>query len=152
VPPGQYGEIVVTHLATGDFPFVRYRTGDVGVLGEQPCTCGRGLPVLKEVVGRTTDFVRTPSGNVMHALALIYEVRDKPGVQAFKFVQSEDLSLELALVTGAEFTAAVESEIRTGVLRRMGEGAQLRIRRVDAIPAENSGKYRYVVSRASVNP
>ena len=49
--------------------------------------CGRGLPVLTEVFGRSTDFVRTPPGNTMHALALIYEVRDKPGVRAFKFIQ-----------------------------------------------------------------
>lgn len=34
LPPGQEGEIVVTHLATKDFPFVRYRTGDVGALDE----------------------------------------------------------------------------------------------------------------------
>ena len=46
----------------------------------------------------------------MHALALIYEVRDKPGVQAFKFIQEEDLSLDLQLVAGPELTAEVESE------------------------------------------
>src|SRR5262249_61095657 len=30
--PGQSGEVVVTHLATGDFPFIRYRTGDIASL------------------------------------------------------------------------------------------------------------------------
>ncbi len=55
--PGEPGEIVVTHLATRDFPFIRYRTGDVGVLDTAACACGRGLPLLKEIQGRTTDFV-----------------------------------------------------------------------------------------------
>jgi phenylacetate-CoA ligase len=50
-PPGQSGEIVVTHLATRDYPFVRYRTGDVGVLSEDACPCGRGLPILSEIQG-----------------------------------------------------------------------------------------------------
>jgi phenylacetate-CoA ligase len=149
VPPGEQGEIVTTHLATDDFPFIRYRTGDVAVLGTEPCACGRGLPVLREVFGRSTDFVRTKAGNAMHALALIYEVRDKPGVQAFKLTQEADYSLDLQLVTGPGFTAEVESSIRAGILARMGSDAVLTIRRVTAIPPEKSGKYRYVVSRVA---
>ena len=147
VAPGEQGEIVTTHLATGDFPFVRYRTGDVAVLDTKPCACGRGLPVLREVFGRSTDFVRTKSGNAMHALALIYEVRDKPGVQAFKLVQEADYSLELQVVAGEELTSEVEAGIRAGILGRMGADAILTIRRVAAIPPDKSGKYRYVVSR-----
>jgi phenylacetate-CoA ligase len=148
VAEGQSGEIVVTHLATDDFPFIRYRTGDMAAMGAKPCQCGRGLPVLEQVHGRSTDFIRTRSGNSMHALALIYEVRDKPGVRAFKFIQAEDLSLELLLVAGPELTADAEAAIRKGVLARMGEGAELSIRRVGEIPPEKSGKYRYAISRA----
>ncbi len=148
VGPGEMGEVVTTHLATGDFPFVRYRTGDMARLGSQPCACGRGLPVLEEVLGRSTDFVRTASGNTMHALALIYEVRDKPGVRAFKFVQEKDLSVDLLVVAGPEFGADVERRVRDGLLARMGEGTVLRIQRVAEIPPEKSGKYRYVVSKA----
>lgn len=149
VAPGQSGEIVVTHMATHDFPFIRYRTGDVAVASGRRCDCGRGLPVLDEVTGRSTDFVRTAGGNQMHALALIYEVRDKPGVRAFKFVQAEDLSVELLLAGGPELTAEVEAQIRAGLMRRMGTGTVLEIRRVNDIPPEKSGKYRYVVSRAT---
>jgi phenylacetate-CoA ligase len=152
VPAGQAGEIVVTHLATKDFPFIRYRTGDLAVAADSVCSCGRGLPVFKEVQGRSTDFVQTADGNAMHALALIYEVRDKPGVKAFKFVQAEDLSVELLLVGDGQLTAAVEADIRAGILKRMGPGTVLAIRRVADIPPEKSGKYRYVVSRAAPRP
>ena len=148
VAAGEKGEIVVTHMATMDFPFIRYRTGDMAVMDDKTCACGRGLPALREVFGRSTDFVRTRSGNTMHALALIYEVRDKAGVRAFKFVQAEDLSLELLLVAAPELTQEVETSIRAGVLRRMGDDTELTIRHVDEIPPEKSGKYRYVVSRA----
>lgn len=149
VAPGEQGEIVTTHLASGDFPFVRYRTGDMAVMATEPCACGRGLPALREVLGRSTDFVRTASGNTMHALALIYEVRDKPGVRSFKFVQEADLSLELQLVAGPELSGDVEAGIRAGILRRMGEGTRLTIRRVTRISPERSGKSRYVVSKAT---
>jgi phenylacetate-CoA ligase len=148
VAPGENGEIVVTHMATADFPFIRYRTGDVAAATGARCPCGRGLPVLDKVLGRSTDFIRTAGGNRMHALALIYEVRDKPGVRAFKFVQAADLSLELQLAGGPELTAEVEAQIRAGLLQRMGPGTELAIRRVAEIAPEKSGKYRYVVSNA----
>ena len=148
VAAGETGEIVVTHMATGDFPFIRYRTGDMAVESAERCSCGRGLPVLQTVHGRSTDFILTPSGNRMHALALIYEVRDKPGVHAFKFVQDEDCSLTLLVVAGPEFSAEIEASVRAGLMARMGGGASIDIRRVAEIPPEKSGKYRYVVSRA----
>ena len=104
--------------------------------------------MLREVFGRSTDFIVTPSGNRMHALALIYEVRDKPGVRAFKFTQEADCSLDLQIVAGPEFTAAIEKDVHAGVTRRVGEGVQLTVRRVAEIPPERSGKFRYVVSKA----
>ena len=65
-PLGVAGEIVVTHLSTNDFPFIRYRTGDIGVLGATPCSCGRGLPLLQDLQGRSTDCVVAADGTVLH--------------------------------------------------------------------------------------
>ncbi|MDO8264622.1 MAG: hypothetical protein Q7T21_15560 [Gallionella sp.] len=81
------GEIVVTHLFTIDFPFVRYRTGGIGVLGSTLCSCGRGLPLLQDIQGRSIDFVLAADGTVMHGLSLIYILRDLPGVKSFQVVQ-----------------------------------------------------------------
>ena len=149
VPPGEAGEVVVTHLATAGFPFVRYRTGDMATMRTDPCACGRGLPAFETVHGRNTDFIRTANGNRMHALALIYEVRDRPGVRAFKIVQEADLSLELMIVAGDELSEGVEEQIRSGIIARMGAGTRVTLRRVAEITPERSGKYRYVVSRAT---
>jgi phenylacetate-coenzyme A ligase PaaK-like adenylate-forming protein len=148
VASGETGEIVVTHLATREFPFIRYRTGDLAVQSVSSCPCGRGLPVLETVHGRTTDFIRTRSGNAMHALALIYEVRDEQAIQAFKFVQAQDLSIELQLVAGPELTAHREQQILVKLARRLGPDTPITIARVARIQPEKSGKYRYVVSQA----
>ena len=145
--PGALGEIVVTHLGTADFPFVRYRTGDVAALSDKACVCGRGLPLLANVSGRSTDFIVTPAGVRMHALALIYEVRDKPGVKAFKFVQEADLSIELQLVRGPEFDESLVWQIRSGLAARLGADTKITFRWMNEIPPERSGKYRYVISR-----
>lgn len=151
MPTGDAGEIVITHLATCDFPFIRYRTGDVGVLDDQPCACGRGLPLLKEIQGRTTDFVVAQDGTVMHGLALVYVVRDLPGVREFKIVQ-ESLNLtRVFLVTDAVFQPESEQAILAGFKRRLGGGVDIEIERVAAISKEASGKFRYIVSKVAAN-
>jgi phenylacetate-CoA ligase len=149
VPDGQPGEIVVTHLATRDFPFVRYRTGDVAVMGTEPCACGRGLPTLREIQGRSTDFVVAADGTVMHGLALIYIVRDLPGVQSFKIVQESLHHTRLLLVVADSFDRSQQAAIAAGFRRRLGEQVLIDVEFVDDIPPERSGKFRYVVSRVA---
>ncbi|WP_020165883.1 phenylacetate--CoA ligase family protein [Methyloversatilis discipulorum] len=152
LPPGESGEIVVTHLATRDFPFVRYRTGDVGVLAapdDAPCACGRTLPVLKEVQGRSTDFIVARDGTVMHGLALIYIVRDMPGVAGFR-IEQESLDLtRVKVVTEPGFPADGDSRIRAGMKARLGESVEVVVEHVAQIAAEGSGKFRYVVSKVA---
>ena len=146
VPAGQAGEVVVTHLATRDFPFIRYRTGDVAVMGTQPCACGRGLPTLSDIQGRSTDFLVASNGTVMHGLALIYVLRDLPGVQAFRIEQHDLLHTTVQIVPGAGFGAAELAGIITGFKQRLGDDVQVQVQQVAAIAAEKSGKFRYVVS------
>ncbi|MCC6531328.1 MAG: phenylacetate--CoA ligase family protein [Burkholderiales bacterium] len=147
--PGQPGEIVVTHMATGGFPFIRYRTGDVGTLDERACKCGRGLPMLREIEGRTTDFVVSRDGTVSHGLALIYVVRELSGIRKFKIIQESVDRTRVLLVPDAGFDPAVTGRIRTGMERRLGAGVAIDIELVDEIPAEASGKFRYVVSKVA---
>ncbi|TWI63018.1 phenylacetate-CoA ligase [Pseudoduganella lurida] len=153
VPRGQPGEIVVTHLATGDFPFIRYRTGDIGVLGTQGCSCGRGLPLLQEIQGRSTDFVVAQDGTVMHGLALVYILRDLPQVAAFRISQ-ESLELTRVQIVLAEpleeaAFAALRGHVERGFRARLGAGVAVEVERVAQIAPEQSGKFRYVVSKVA---
>jgi phenylacetate-CoA ligase len=147
VPDGESGEIVVTHLCTREYPFIRYRTGDMAVMSTQRCACGRGLPMLAEIQGRSTDFVVAQDGTVMHGLSLIYILRDLPGVQGFKIVQESPMLTRVQVVTGPSFGAEQEDTIVAGFKRRLGLGTQVQVERVEAIAPEKSGKFRYVVSR-----
>ena len=136
-------------MATGDFPFVRYRTGDIGLLTDKTCACGRGLPVLEDVQGRTTDFVVARDGTVMHGLALIYTLRDLPGVERFRIEQVSIDQTLVQVVAGPAFERASEERIVRDFKARLGEAVDVRVDRVAAIASEASGKFRYVVSRVS---
>jgi phenylacetate-CoA ligase len=144
---GQEGEIVITHLATRDFPFIRYRTGDVGVLTDAQCSCGRGLPLLKEIQGRTTDFIVAQDGTVLHGLALIYVLRDLPGIESFKIIQHNLAKTQLLIVRNMDYSQETsEALIQEVFKKRLGKGVKVDIEYLAEIPKEQSGKFRYVVS------
>ena len=148
LPAGQAGEIVVTHLSTNDFPFIRYRTGDIGVLGSTACKCGRGLPILQYIQGRSTDFVVTADGTVMHGLALIYILRDLPGVKSFKVIQESRAFTRVLLVTDKTFAPDSVAQIVSGFKQRLGADVSIAVDLVEIIVAEKSGKFRYIISHA----
>lgn len=149
LPFGSSGEVVVTHFATGDFPFIRYRTGDVAILSDQACSCGRGLPLIQEIQGRTTDFIVASDGTLMHGLALIYVVRDLPGVQQFKIIQESLYATRILLVIDTTFNDALIATIKSDVVRRLGKDVKVDVEIVTHIAKEPSGKYRYVISHVS---
>jgi len=146
VPKGIAGEVVVTHLATSEFPFIRYRTGDVAILSDAKCACGRGLPMLEEIQGRATDFIMATDGTIMHGLALVYPIRDIPGIAAFKVVQETLQRVVVQIVPGDNCGPEAEALISRGIKARLGHSIEVEVSRVSDIPREKSGKYRYVQS------
>lgn len=148
-PPGVAGEITVTHLATRDYPFIRYRTGDVGVLDDRRCSCGRGLPLLKEIQGRTNDFLIATDGTPMPCGAFTYLVRELSGVESFQVVQESLEHTRIALVTGPGFKPDAATQLAEGFRRRLGQSVNIEVSQVAEIPAQASGKFRYIMSKVS---
>lgn len=149
VPVGEPGEIVVTHMATSAFPFVRYRTGDIAIQDDRVCSCGRGLPLLREIQGRSTDFVVAANGTVMHGLALIYVLRDLPGIDSFKIVQHSQHRTTVLIVAGQGFDPDTPAKVVQAFRRRLGDEVHIDVELVSQIPPERSGKFRYVVSHVA---
>ena len=149
LPPGASGAIVITHLASADFPFIRYRTGDVGALDPAPCPCGRGLPLLQKVEGRSTDFVVAQDGTVMHGLALVYILRDLPQVRQFKIIQEHLALTRVLLVALPTLDGPTRAAIQAGFRARLGAAVEVDIDEVAEIAPEASGKFRYVISKVA---
>ena len=151
LPIGKAGEIVVTHLATRDFPFIRYRTGDIGVLSGLRCSCGRGLPILKEIQGRTTDFIIAQDGTVLHGLALIYVLRDIEGIESFKITQYSLDNTTVQIVKNQQYKQQSEIKIQQEFQQRLGSAVVVNVEYIEAIAKEKSGKFRYVVSHVKLD-
>lgn len=147
---GELGEAVMTGLCSDAQPFIRYRTGDMVRMSPQHCIDGRGLQALDEVVGRSTDFVVRPDGVIMHALAVIYVLRAVEGIAEFKLIQHTLRDVEVLVVPDSRWSEAGRAQVLAGLAARLGNEVRIRIRLIDAIPVEASGKYRYVVSRVAL--
>ena len=122
------------------------------MMDDARCACGRWLPMLKEIQGRSTDFVVATDGTVMHGLALIYILRDLPGVCGFKIIQHSLDHTQVQLVVDATFDHVHETvAIADGVRRRLGQRVRVDVDLVAEIALEKSGKFRYVVSHVQGN-
>lgn len=97
VADGESGEIVVTDLLNHAQPLIRYRLGDVGVLDPDPCPCGRPFPVLKSILGRSNDVLRTPAGLVsIYSFASAFSKH--AAIRQYQIHQMVDYSLLLKVV------------------------------------------------------
>ena len=143
------GELVVTNLDSFAMPIIRYRTGDVGALETAPCSCGRGLPRLRAVDGRRTDFLVTPTGKVMHALAVIYVLREIPSIREFQVVQERLDHLRVRIVPDGDFSGEAREIIAVRLAELFGGRLSLEIELEQAIPRSSAGKHRYVISRVA---
>ena len=103
--------------------------------------------MLREIQGRSTDFVVAENGTVMHGLALIYILRDLPQIASFKIVQESRQKVRVLVVSNAPIADDVAASIQRGFKARLGAGVDVAIDRVESIPPERSGKFRYVVSQ-----
>jgi phenylacetate-CoA ligase len=147
-PGDDGGELVLTNLESYALPIIRYRSGDIGALDPTPCACGRGLPRLARVEGRRTDFLVTPSGKLMHALSVIYILREVPDLREFQVVQEALDHVRVRVVPVGELSAAARDSIVTRVGRLFEGGARIEVETAESV-ASASGKHRYVISRVA---
>jgi phenylacetate-coenzyme A ligase PaaK-like adenylate-forming protein len=143
------GEVVVTNLQSWAMPIIRYRTGDIATPDRGPCPCGRALPRLGRVDGRRTDFLVTPDGRVMHALAVIYVLRDAPGIGEFQVVQDRLDTIRVTVVPTGTFSKTEGERIVRQLHQVVGEDMSVELETVESIVRPPSGKHRYVISRVA---
>ena len=149
LPPGEEGEIVATHLVDWPWPFLRYRTGDAGMIVPERCGCGLALPILKVTGGRITDLLVRKDGGFVHGLGAIYPIRETPGVVRFQVHQRTRDDVDVLLVVGEGYPADGDAKSAARLSETLG-GVRVAVRHVPSIEQAASGKYRVV--RSDVSP
>jgi phenylacetate-CoA ligase len=95
--PGTIGRVFVTPLQNFAMPMIRLELGDLVEVGG-PCPCGRGLPTLRRVLGRTRQLVRLPGGDRVHPEFDEEAMRAIADIRQYQLTQVSLEEIEVALV------------------------------------------------------
>jgi len=145
---GQDGRIVVTELINRAMPMIRYEVGDRGILSDRTCSCGRKLPLLARVTGRTADFLLAADGARVAGISLIENTLTKlPGIKQMQIVQERKQHALVRLVPGDGYSEQTEAHLGKNLKHFLGENFDLDFDLVDDIAPEANGKYRFSICR-----
>lgn len=143
--PGETGRVVVTPLHNLHMPLLRYDIGDYAEVGE-PCPCGRGLPVLNRILGRSRNLLTYPDGRRRWPLPGDGRYREIAPISQYQFVQRTAVALDVNLVVERPLSEAEETALRTWVQQRLDYPFELTLNYFDNIPRSASGKFEDFVS------
>ena len=153
VPAGGEGRILITNLHNYAMPFIRYDIGDVGALSGQDCACGRGLPLLATLSGRSDDMIITRSGKRIPGTVVPRKFLAFFGVEQCQIVQESYEELTVKLVANRQSSQEQIDKITCEILSQykqiFGEDMDINIEFVDRIPLTRRGKQRVVISKVS---
>jgi phenylacetate-CoA ligase len=143
---GESGEVVFTDLHNFGMPFIRYANGDIATAGPtRRCSCGRTLPRILSIQGRTSETLRDANGAAVSGLALSFLFHDIAGaIRQFQAVQHKDRSVTISLVLAEHLPPSTIEEIRKNGARLLS-GVDVRVDVVPDLPRSPAGKHNLVV-------
>lgn len=145
--PGELGTIVVTDLINKAMPFIRYKVEDIGMPSKRTCSCGRGLPLMDMVVGRSADFLVRKDGSRVAGVSLIENTLTKiPGIDQMQIIQESRDLIVLNVVAGKDYSPQTYERL-ISYFQQEFPGMQVEMTLQEYISPEASGKYRFSINK-----
>jgi phenylacetate-CoA ligase len=144
-PPGQSGRVILTSLNNFSSPLIRYDVGDYAVPGTA-CACGRGLPVLSDVLGRVRNMLVHPDGRKTWPWIRYKAYREIAPVRQVQMRQVGVDHIEVSLVCAGEMNPEIEQRLVESFRSTLDFPHRFTLRYVDAIERSSAGKYEEFLS------
>jgi phenylacetate-CoA ligase len=144
------GRILVTSLTNFVMPLIRYDIDDVSSSIGYECSCGRGLPLMEPVKGRTSDIITTPNGNLVHGEYFTHLFYNLDGVKEFQVEQISRSKLVVRVVIEpAKFKHDAFDKMQLEIHRFIDKDLEMEFQVVDEIPLTRTGKHRFTLSQVA---
>lgn len=141
--------LIFTDLDNFAMPYIRYRNDDQAVFSDAPCSCGRKSRLIKQVMGRSCDYVSGINGKNLHwayfwHLMFDTEIALKRNITKFQVHQVDAQTVNFRTV-GNDLTEDDKNAIRNFMFEKLGK---MQVNFITEVDIENakSGKYRPVVN------
>jgi len=141
--------LIFTDLDNFAMPYIRYRNDDQAIISDKPCSCGRKSKLIKQVLGRTCDYIIGINGKTLHwayfwHLMFDTEIAYKRNIIKFQIHQANAETIHFRTV-GGKLTDEDQAVIRNYMFDKLGKMSIEFINEPD-IENAKSGKYRPVVN------
>lgn len=140
---GEVGRVVVTTLLNFGAPLIRYALGDYAEVGGA-CKCGRGLPVIKKILGRQRNMLKTPDGRAF--FPSFPEQYWSKKIKQLQFTQVSLGALVLKLVVSEVLSSEEEVELVNVFNTRSNCSYEFTFEYCEEIPRSKGGKYEDFIS------
>ncbi|HCN27248.1 MAG TPA: adenylyltransferase [Verrucomicrobiales bacterium] len=144
--PGEEADIVVTDLINRGMPLIRYRVEDRGVPSNRTCPCGRGLPLMEQIVGRQADFLKRQDGSLVAGVSLVERTLTAiSGIEQMQLIQNDLYHVCVKIVKDCNFSEKAEQKLCSELQAVFGEQIIIEIHYVRSLDQTSSGKYRFTI-------
>lgn len=140
----QNGKILATSLYNYALPFIRYDTGDLGIISASECSCGRKTPLIKKIIGRTTDFLKL--NNIVIGSPVLTILMGKFDIEQYQITQNGPSSIICKIIRGKTFKIEDENFIKKSFYGHVGE-INIKFNYVDSILPTRAGKYKFIINK-----
>jgi phenylacetate-CoA ligase len=147
-------EVVATGFNNYAFPFIRYKTGDYGILKKGYCDrCFRQYPLIKEIVGREQDYVVTEDGRLISLTALIFgqHLKSFSKTTKMQIEQREIGKIIVKIISSTTFSKEDEIEMKQVMQRCVGNGLNTTFEYPHDIEPTRSGKHPFLKQYLNLN-
>ena len=142
------GKIIVTDLINRGTPIIRYEIGDLCDSNVGMCTCGRGLPLLGRIIGRTSDILYTPEGKIVSGISFLDNGPFRiDGIVQVQVIQEKLDELTFNIVKDENLTEESLRSLESYVVQYFGQSMKHKVMFVDKIPLSARGKLQLAVCR-----
>ena len=142
----QSGEFICTGLINVDMPLIRYRIGDSGALlpRSHTCRCGRQLPQMGAIEGRSDDVLFSVDGRRIGRLDPVFKSHFP--IKEAQIIQESLDRFIVRYVPADGFSSKAADSIKERLAARVGQ-AEIVLEPVSQIPRGPNGKFRAVICK-----
>ncbi|EOZ95652.1 putative capK protein, putative [Indibacter alkaliphilus LW1] len=147
VEPGEMGRVLLTGLDNFTTPLIRYEIGDLVIKSKKgKCDCGLDLPMIEEVLGRTTEFLKTPENKYITVQTVVRVLKFFPDVEQFTLIQKERNKFQLQYIASHELSESSQRNVQQSFNTLFKEDLIFEFKLVEKLPRSKSGKFQLIIN------